>query len=113
MNMANKESIPLDVAVIGGGPAGISACVELAKAVKLKIALFESETELGGMPRSCHIFFGMRDRKRMYMGSAYAQKLDSLIRKTSVEIHTASTVLHIIPGNPGISIRNYYYIMRS
>lgn len=101
MNMANKESIPLDVAVIGGGPAGISACVELAKTVKLKIALFESETELGGMPRSCHIFFGMRDRKRMYMGPAYAQKLDSLIRKTSVEIHTGSTVLHIIPGNPG------------
>jgi len=100
-NMADRRSIPLDVAVIGGGPAGISACLELSKSLNLKIALFENETELGGMPRSCHIFFGMRDRKRMYMGPAYAEKLDSLIRKTSVEIHTGTTVLHIIPGNPG------------
>jgi len=101
INMADTGSIPLDVAVIGGGPAGISACLELSKSLNLKIALFESETELGGMPRSCDIFFGMRDRKRMYMGPAYAKKLDSLIRKTSVEIHTGTTVLHIIPGNPG------------
>jgi thioredoxin reductase len=101
MNMAHKESIPLDVAVIGGGPAGISACLELSKSLNLKIALFESETELGGMPRSCHIFFGMRDRKRVYMGPAYAKRLDRLIRRTSVEIHTGTTVLHIIPGDPG------------
>ena len=101
INMANIESIPLDVAVVGGGPAGIFACLELSKSLKLKIALFESEAELGGMPRSCHIFFGLRDRKRIYTGPAYAQKLDSLIRKTSVEIHTGTTVLNIIPGNPG------------
>lgn len=100
INMANEESISLDVAVIGGGPAGISACLELSKSLKLKIALFESEAELGGMPRSCQIFFGLRDRKRIYKGPAYAQRLDSLIRKTSVEIHTGTTVLNIIPGNP-------------
>jgi thioredoxin reductase len=99
--MANEESIPLDVAVVGGGPAGISACLELSKSVDLKVALFESETELGGMPRSCHIFFGLRDLKRVYTGPAYARKLDSLIRKTSVEIQTGTTVLNIIPGNPG------------
>ena len=75
--MPSEESIPLDVAVVGGGPAGISACLELSKSSQLKVALFESEAELGGMPRSCHIFFGLRDRKRIYTGPAYAQKLDS------------------------------------
>jgi NADPH-dependent 2,4-dienoyl-CoA reductase/sulfur reductase-like enzyme len=99
--MANKKSIPLDVAVIGGGPAGISACLELSKSVRLKVALFESEVELGGIPRSSHIFFGLRDRKRIYTGPAYARRLDRLIRKTSVEVHTGATVLNIIPGNPG------------
>lgn len=99
--MASEESIPLDVAVVGGGPAGISACLELSKSSQLKAAIFESEAELGGMPRSCHIFFGMRDRKRIYTGPAYAKKLDSLIRQTSIEIHTGTTVLNIIPGNPG------------
>jgi thioredoxin reductase len=99
--MANEESIPLDVAVVGGGPAGISACLELSKSSDLKVALFESEAELGGMPRSCHIFFGLRDLRRVYTGPAYAKKLDSLIRQTSIEIHTGTTVLNIIPGNPG------------
>ena len=91
----------LDVAVIGGGPAGISACLELCAHAALSIALFEGEQELGGMPRSCHIFFGLRDRKRLYTGPSYARKLDKLIRKTAVRVYTGSRVLNIVPGRPG------------
>ena len=99
---ANGESTILDVAVVGGGPAGISACVELSKAPKFKIALFESDAELGGIPRASHIlFFGFRDLKRICTGRAYARKLEQLIRKTSVEIHTGETVLNIFSGSPG------------
>jgi thioredoxin reductase len=101
INMANEESVPLDVAIVGGGPAGISAGLELSKLSTLRIALFERDEELGGIPRSCHIFFGMRDRKRVYTGPAYARKLDRLIRKTSVRIHTGAMVLNIVPGDPG------------
>jgi NADPH-dependent 2,4-dienoyl-CoA reductase/sulfur reductase-like enzyme len=92
-SILNSEA--LDVAVVGGGPAGVSACLELSRQAGLKVALFESDTELGGIPRSCHIFFGMRDMWRLYTGPAYARKLASLIRKTSVQIHTDSTVLSI------------------
>ena len=43
-----QEAISLDVAVIGGGPAGISTCIELSKKTPgLKVALFESDKELG------------------------------------------------------------------
>jgi thioredoxin reductase len=91
----------LDVAVIGGGPAGISACLELCAQSRLSIGLFEGEQELGGMPRSCHIFFGLRDRKRLYTGPSYARKLDKLIRRTRVRVHTGSRVLNIFPGGPG------------
>jgi thioredoxin reductase len=91
----------LDVAVIGGGPAGISACLELCSHAGLRIALFEGEQELGGMPRSCHIFFGLRDRKRLYTGPSYARKLDKLVRKTGVNICTGFRVLNIFPGLPG------------
>ena len=90
-----------DVAVIGGGPAGISACLELCSHAGLRIALFEGEQELGGMPRSCHIFFGLRDRKRLYTGPSYARKLDKLVRKTGVDLCTGSRVLNIFPGLPG------------
>ena len=91
----------LDVAVIGGGPAGISACLELCSRAGLSIGLFEGEQELGGMPRSCHIFFGLRDRKRLYTGPSYARKLDKLIRKTGVRVYTGSRVLNIVPAGPG------------
>lgn len=99
--MDHVERPFLDVAIIGGGPAGISAGLELSKSSDLKIVLFESESELGGIPRSCHIFFGMRDRKRLYTGLRYARKLDRKIRRTSVAIHTQTTVLSIEPGEPG------------
>ena len=96
------ETIALDVAVIGGGPAGISTCIELSRRTDgLKAALFESEEELGGIPRTCHLFFGMRDLRRIYTGPTYARKLNDLIRKTSVEIHTQTTVLNIVPGKEG------------
>ena len=95
-----QEAIPLDVAVIGGGPAGISTCIELSKRNPgLKIALFESEKELGGIPRTCHIFFGMRDLGRLYTGTSYARRLDTLVRKSPVEIRTEATVFEIVPGD--------------
>jgi thioredoxin reductase len=93
------ETIALDVAVIGGGPAGISACIELARRTHgLKVALFESAEKLGGIPRTCHLFFGMRDLRRIYTGPGYARRLNDLIRKTFVDIHTQTTVLSIVPG---------------
>ena len=89
----------LDVAVIGGGPAGISACLEFAKSGNLKVALFESQAELGGMPKTCHFGFGMRDRKRFYTGQTYAAKLTRSVREREIEIFTDATVVNIIPGS--------------
>jgi NADPH-dependent 2,4-dienoyl-CoA reductase/sulfur reductase-like enzyme len=99
--MKNKKQTQLDVAVIGGGPAGISACLELSRLQELKVALFERDSELGGIPRTCNLFFGFRDRKRIYTGRGYSKKLNRMIRKTSVEVHTDSTVMNLIPGGTG------------
>ena len=98
--MSGEDHNFLDIAVIGGGPAGISACLELSKSSNLKVGLFEKEPELGGIPRSCHnIFFGMRDLWRMMSGPKYARRLTSLLRKTAVQIYKESTVEKIVPGH--------------
>ena len=99
--MEDHKRAIFDAAIIGGGPAGISACLELSNSSELRIVMFESESELGGIPRSCHIYFGMRDRKRIYTGPRYARKLDRLARKSSTQIYTRTTVLKIRPGGPG------------
>ena len=91
----------MDVAVIGGGPAGISACLELVRSSDLKIALFENDAELGGMPRSCHYFFGMRDQRRLFTGPQYAGRLSALVRKSAVSINTEAHVLQITAGSQG------------
>lgn len=99
--MGGKTNVTsIDVAVIGGGPAGISACMRLSKRAGLKIALFESEPELGGIPKSCHIFFGMRDLHRILSGPAYATRLSRDIHKTAVDIQTQATVTRIHTGEP-------------
>ncbi len=99
--MIRDNSNVLDVAVVGGGPAGISACLELSKHSHLKVALFERSSELGGIPKySSLFFFGMRDRKRISKGTTYARIIDRRLRKTPTKIYTDTTVTKISPETP-------------
>lgn len=98
--MSEGEHGFLVIAVIGGGPAGISACLELSTKSNLKVGLFEKESELGGIPRFCHnILFGMRDLMRIMSGPKYARRLTSMLGKTAVAIYRESTVEKVVHGN--------------
>lgn len=101
--MSLKTATDLDVAVVGGGPAGIAACIELSSWRGLRVALFEGDRHLGGIPGSCHLFFGMRDQKRMMTGPAYARRLERLMESTGFAVHRSSRVLDIFPGDAGSS----------
>ena len=96
--MGTMNRIDCDVAVVGGGPAGVSACLELARLGHTDVYLFENEAQLGGIPRSAHIFFGMRDMYRAYSGPAYARRLETMVRRTPVNVCTESTVVRIEAG---------------
>jgi NADPH-dependent 2,4-dienoyl-CoA reductase/sulfur reductase-like enzyme len=88
-----------DVLVIGGGPAGIAAAVELKRRGVQKVTLIEREPSAGGVPRHCgHPPFGMREFGRIYSGPAYAARLVEFAIENGVDIQTGTTVTRLEPG---------------
>ncbi len=54
-----------DVVIIGGGPAGLAAAVELHKQGVRDMVILERETRLGGILRQCiHDGFGLGPLRR-------------------------------------------------
>ncbi len=65
----------VDVAVIGGGPAGLAAAQALRSAGAGRVVVLDREAETGGIPRhSQHQGYGMRDLRRVMDGPAYARR---------------------------------------
>jgi len=65
-----------DVIIIGGGPAGIAAALELKKLGISRTLILEREGMVGGATRHCgHPPFGLREFKQFLTGPNYAKKL--------------------------------------
>lgn len=90
---------PVQVAIIGGGPAGLAAATALKEARAGRVVVLEREAEAGGIPRHCgHPPFGMREFARVMRGPAYAARLVDRALRAGVEIHTLTTVVEVGPG---------------
>ena len=82
-----------DVAIIGAGPAGLAAALELKKAGAERVIVLERESEAGGIPRHCgHPPFGIREYKRLLTGPTYAKKLVDTAHKNGINIALNHTV---------------------
>jgi NADPH-dependent 2,4-dienoyl-CoA reductase/sulfur reductase-like enzyme len=89
----------IDVAVIGGGPAGIAAALALRARGVARVAIIEREGSLGGVPRHCgHPPFGLREFGRIFTGPAYARRLAAKAEAAGVEILLRHSVLGLKPG---------------
>jgi len=76
----------VDVAVIGSGPAGLTAAIQAHKSGARKILLLEREEELGGILKQCiHNGFGLEQFKQDYTGPEYAERLIKELEKTGVQ----------------------------
>jgi thioredoxin reductase len=83
-----------DVAIIGGGPAGLSAAITLKRNGVERVIVIEREPDAGGIPRHCgHPPFGMREFNRILTGPAYSRKLVQKAIKAGVDIRTGSNVV--------------------
>ncbi len=83
----------VDVAIIGGGPAGLAAAIELRRLGVARVAVLERESEAGGIPRhAAHTGFGLRDLRRLLSGPQYAARYVALAREAGVAVRAGVTV---------------------
>ena len=77
------------VAIVGGGPAGLAAAIELRARGAGEVVVIEREAEVGGIPRHArHQGFGVRDLRRPLSGPAYARRYARLARAAGVDLLT-------------------------
>ena len=92
------EAAEVDVAIVGGGPAGLGVALALREAGVARVVVLEREPSAGGVPRHCgHPPFGMHEFGRVLTGPAYARRLVERARAAGVGIRTAHTVVAVEP----------------
>ena len=85
-----------DVIVVGGGPAGVAAALELKARGIPRVMILDREPALGGATRHCvHSPFGMREFGRVYFGPAYAQRLQRQAQEAGIDIRTGHSVVEL------------------
>ncbi|KXW71192.1 FAD-dependent pyridine nucleotide-disulfide oxidoreductase [Mycolicibacterium phlei DSM 43072] len=83
----------MSVAIVGGGPSGLTAAAALAGRVDGEVLVLEREAETGGIPRhSDHLGYGIRDLKRFISGPAYARRLTDMARDAGAVLETGAMV---------------------
>lgn len=88
-----------DVIIIGGGPSGVAAAIEMRRRGTERVMLLDREPALGGATRHCsHSPFGMLEFGRVYFGAAYGRKLEQEAAKAGVDIRTGHSVVRLEDG---------------
>ncbi|NMA39506.1 MAG: FAD-dependent oxidoreductase [Lentisphaerae bacterium] len=88
--------IPIDVLIIGGGPAGLAAALAAKAAGADDILILERENELGGILRQCiHTGFGLHIFKEELTGPEYAARYISDVQAQNIPAQCDTMVIDI------------------
>jgi thioredoxin reductase len=83
----------VDIAIVGGGPAGLATAAALARAGAGRVVVLEREAEPGGIPRHAkHQGFGLRDLHRSLSGPRYAERCVDDALAAGAEVRTCVNV---------------------
>ena len=90
------SSLDRRVVIVGAGPSGLSAAIELRRLGIRHVTLFEREQRAGGIPRHTnHPGFGIRDLHRVMSGPRYARTLAERARRSGVEMRLGTAIFSI------------------
>ncbi|WP_444658191.1 NAD(P)/FAD-dependent oxidoreductase [Caproiciproducens sp. R2] len=90
------NTLSYDIAVIGGGPAGLAAAVKARELGMDRILLVERDYELGGILQQCiHDGFGLLRFKKQLSGCQYAQKFIDLVAEGGIDVLCDTMVLEL------------------
>jgi thioredoxin reductase len=85
--------VNVDVLIVGAGPAGLAAAIELRRRTAGQILVVDRERDPGGVPRhSAHTGYGVRDLHRVMSGPAYARHYAAAAARAGAQIRTQTTV---------------------
>ncbi|MDR3255779.1 MAG: FAD-dependent oxidoreductase [Synergistaceae bacterium] len=88
----------VDVAVIGGGPAGVAAAFAARKEGAAKVVVFERDWEAGGILQQCiHPGFGLHTFGEELTGPEYMDRYLKLARESGVEFDLNTMVFQMDP----------------
>ena len=97
---ALRTQVSTEVAIIGAGPAGLSAASRLAGTHRRRVLVLDREQSAGGIPRhSDHLGYGIRDLRTFISGPAYAHRLTRRAETAGAHIVTRAMVTAINPDN--------------
>ncbi len=89
----------VDIAIIGGGPAGLAAAVSAVKASVRKVLILERDKELGGILNQCiHNGFGLHTFKEELTGPEYAARYISMADNLQIPYELETMVLSVARG---------------
>lgn len=102
--------INCDVAIIGAGPAGLSAAIAAKKEGAKKVIILERDSNTGGILQQCiHPGFGLNFFNEELTGPEYAERLSNKASNLGVELLLKSMVLEILPEENSIVCVNQEY----
>lgn len=88
-----KTNLDFDIAVIGGGSAGMAAALKAAEK-GTKVVLIERENRLGGILNQCiHNGFGLNYFKEELTGPEYAGRFEKKVKESNITVMLNTTVM--------------------
>ena len=102
--------IQIDVVIVGGGPAGLSAAVAAKKEGAEKVLIIERDEKLGGILQQCiHPGFGLTYFHKELTGPEYAGHFKEEALALGAEVLLNSMVLEVIPEESAVICVNSEY----